>query len=99
MSTPEDPIARRRAAIARTVRIAKRVGYTALAGAGLAFFAALATDLAAWAVATTIVALVVAIVVLPVPIVLGYGLRAAERDDAQHRRRDATAGPDDQPGR
>ena len=41
-----------------------------------------------WSVVVTVTALVVSICVLPVPIVLGYGLRAAEREDAAraHRR-------------
>ncbi len=47
----------------------------------LGFAAGVATDFSSWSVALTIVALVTAIVVLPVPIVLGYGLRAAERED------------------
>ena len=37
-------------------------------------------------VTATVVALVAACVVLPVPIVLGYGLRAAEREDRERRR-------------
>ncbi len=77
----DDPVARRRAAIARAVALGKRVGYTALVVAIVAFFVALATGFPTWAVTTTIVALVVTIVVLPVPIVLGYGVRAAERED------------------
>ena len=34
-----------------------------------------------WSVALTIGTLVAAIVILPVPIVLGYGVRAAEREE------------------
>jgi len=40
-----------------------------------------ATDFPAVAVDLSVAALVVAIVVLPVPIVLGYGIRAAEREE------------------
>jgi hypothetical protein len=77
----DDPVARRRAAIARGVGLAKRAGYTALVVAIVAFFVGLVTGFPAWAVTTTIVALVAAIVILPLPIVLGYGVRAAERED------------------
>jgi hypothetical protein len=77
----DDPVARRRAAIAHGVALAKRAGYTALVVAIVAFFVGLATGFPAWAVTTTIVALVAAIVILPLPIVLGYGVRAAERED------------------
>jgi hypothetical protein len=77
----DDPVARRRAAIARGVALAKRAGYTALVVAIAAFFVGLVTGFPTWAVTTTIVALVATIVILPLPIVLGYGVRAAERED------------------
>ena len=41
----------------------------------------------------TVVALVAACVVLPVPIVLGYGLRAAEREDREAQARRAGGEP------
>jgi hypothetical protein len=76
-----DPVVARRAAIARAVAAAKRVGYTALLVAIVAFFVGLATGFPSWTVTVTIVGLVAAIVVLPLPIVLGYGVRAAEREE------------------
>jgi len=42
---------------------------------------ALVTSLHPAAVTVTVAALVVACVVLPVPIVIGYGVRAAEREE------------------
>jgi hypothetical protein len=80
---PPDPVVERRARIARGVRLAKRVGYLLLLGAIVLFAIALVTDFPSGLVTATIVALVGACVVLPVPIVLGYGLRAAERDDRE----------------
>ena len=41
----------------------------------------------------TVVALVGACIVLPVPIVMGYGLRAAEREDREAQARRAGGGP------
>lgn len=79
----EDPVVERRARIARLVKLGSRVGYGALLVAIVAFVVGLATDFAAIWVTVTIVALVVAIVVLPVPIVFGYGIRAAEREDRE----------------
>lgn len=79
MNIEPDPVVVRRAQIARLVALAKRIGYSALLLAMVAFVAALASDFPGWLVTTTIVALVAAIVILPVPIVLGYGVRAAER--------------------
>jgi ABC-type Na+ efflux pump permease subunit len=76
-----DPVALRRARISRWVSLAKRIGYGLLLLAIVAFVVAALTGYATWAVTVTAVALIAACVVLPVPIVLGYGLRAAERED------------------
>jgi hypothetical protein len=85
--TPEtDPIRERRAHIARAVKIAKRVGYTALTVSIVAFLVALATDFPSWLVTLTVTTLVAAIIILPLPIVLGYGVRAAEREERQAER-------------
>jgi len=81
-----DPVAEKRARISRLARVGKRVGYAALGVSVVAFFAALVTEWSSWAVATCIVGLVVSIVVLPVPIVVGYGVRAADRDDRERGR-------------
>jgi len=75
----------RRARIASGVRLAKRVGYGLLAVAMLAFLVAAATDFPAGLLTVTVVALVAACLVLPVPIILGYGLRAAEREEREER--------------
>jgi hypothetical protein len=91
VSNPPDPVALRRARIARGVKLAQRVGYGLLAVAIAAFTAAAASGFPDWLVLTTIVALVAAIVILPVPIVLGYGVRAAEREERR-------AGPSGGPG-
>jgi hypothetical protein len=81
MSVPVDPVLDRRARIARAVAIAKRVGYVLLLGAVVLFGIALATDFPEGLVTATIVSLIAACIVLPVPIVLGYGLNAAARED------------------
>jgi hypothetical protein len=77
----EDPVLARRERIARIAKLGKRIGYTALAVAILAFFAGVATGFPTWTVTISITGLVIACVVLPIPIVLGYGVRAAARDD------------------
>jgi hypothetical protein len=76
-----DAVGERRARIARSVKAAQRVGYAFLLLAMVTFVIGLASDFPAWSVDLTVAALVVAIVVLPVPIVLGYGVRAAEREE------------------
>ena len=83
MTAADDPVLARRARIARAVKIAKRVGYSALMIAIVGFLVALATDFPSWLVTLTITMLVAAIVILPLPIVLGYGVRAAEREERQ----------------
>ncbi len=76
-----DPVAQRRIRIGRMVGLAKRVGYLGLLVAVFAFFVGAATGFPGWAVGITIAGLVVGIVVLPIPIILGYGIRAAEREE------------------
>ena len=81
-----DPVLARRARIARLVGIAKRIGYSALGLAIIGFFAGVITSFARWTVVVSTVGLVAACVILPLPIVLGYGVRAATREDRQHGR-------------
>ena len=84
MSPPDpapDPVVERRARIARWVGLGKRVGYLALLVAVVAFVIAVVAGFPDWAVGVSIGGLVVAIVVLPLPIVFGYGIRAAEREE------------------
>jgi hypothetical protein len=80
-----DPVLARRARIARIVRYGKRAGYAALLVAVVSFVVAAATDFPAVAVDISVAALVASIVILPVPIVLGYGVRAAEREEREAR--------------
>ncbi len=78
-----DPIDARRARYASVAKTGKRIGYTALGIAIVAFFVSIAAGFPTWAVTVTIVGLVAACVVLPVPIVIGYGVRAAAREDRE----------------
>jgi hypothetical protein len=80
-----DPILVRRARIRRFVALAQRVGYGAMAAAVVVFAVGASTGFPGWSVAVTVGALAISILVLPVPIVLSYGLRAAEREDAARR--------------
>jgi len=76
-----DPVLVRRAQIARGVAIASRLGYGLLLMAIAAFVTGALTSFPGWTVTLTIVGLVAACVILPAPIVLGYGVRAADRED------------------
>jgi hypothetical protein len=76
-----DPVLQRRARATRLAQLGQRVGYGFLLLAIVAFAIGAATDFADWTVTTSIVGLVGACVILPVPIVVGYGVRAAARDE------------------
>ena len=81
MTDSDDPVvARRRQAVA-LANTGKRVGYAAIAVAVVAFLIALFAGLPGWAVTVTIAGLIVAAVVLPPAIILGYGAAKAERED------------------
>jgi hypothetical protein len=80
----EDPVRARRARIARLAALGKRIGYLALGVAVVAFFIGVAAGWPGWTVTVVIAGLVAACVILPLPIVLGYGVRAAEREDRDH---------------
>lgn len=79
----DDPILAQRARIAKLAALGKRIGYSALLVAIVAFFIGVATEFASWTVTVSVIGLVVACVVLPIPIVLGYGVRAAAREDRE----------------
>jgi hypothetical protein len=77
----DDPILVRRARVARFVAIGQRIGYGCLLLAMVAFGVGVATGFPDYAVTTSIAGLIAACVILPVPIVAGYGVRAAARDE------------------
>ena len=81
----EDPIRRRRAQVARWTLLANRVGYVLLAVAVALFFAALITGFTSTMAVLVVVALVAACALLAPSIVLGYAVKAAEREDRRAR--------------
>jgi hypothetical protein len=76
-----DPVVIRRARIARLAKLGKRIGYLALVVAIVGFAVGVISGFSPTVVRVIVVGLVVMCVVLPVPIVVGYGVRAAERED------------------
>ena len=78
-----DPVRARRARVARWTRVANRAGYVLLAVALALFFVALATGFSATMASLVIAALVAAFVLLAPSIVLGYAVKAAEREDRE----------------
>ena len=78
-----DPVRRRRGQVKRLVTIASRTGYALLTLAVVMFFVALATEFNSAMATLVIVALVAASVLLAPAIVLGYAVKAADREDRE----------------
>jgi hypothetical protein len=78
-----DPVRAQRVRVARWVKLGKRAGYGSLLVAIVAFAVALATDLAALALAVVVAGLVGSALTLLPATIAGYGLRAAEREDLE----------------
>jgi len=78
-----DPVRARREQIARWTLLANRVGYLCFAVAIVAFVLAFAFGFTGTMSAIVIGALVVGTILLAPAIVLGYAVKAAERDDRE----------------
>jgi len=83
---PDDPIRRRRAQVARWTAVANRAGYVLLLVAVVLFFVALVVGFSATWATLVVIALIAAFVLLAPSIVLGYAVKAAEREDREHGR-------------
>jgi ABC-type Na+ efflux pump permease subunit len=82
MGTPEpDPVRARRALMDRLARSAKRLGYALLGVALAVFVVGAATSFTPVVVGVVVGSLAVGSVFLLPAIVVGYGVRAAERED------------------
>lgn len=82
----DDPVRARRAAIARWTLLANRVGYLVLAVGVAVFVIAFAIGFSSPLASTVIACLVISSVLLAPSIVLGYAVRAAEREDLEQGR-------------
>lgn len=81
----DDPVRRQRARAGRYARRATRVGYGLIGLAVVVFFVALAVDFNATMAAVIVALLVAGCVLLGPAIVVGYGVRAAEREDRERK--------------
>jgi hypothetical protein len=80
---PHDPVLARRRQMARLAEIGQRVGYGLFGVAIVLFAAAMVADLPTALVTGVVVALVLGSLVLAPAIVVGYGVRAADREDRE----------------
>lgn len=78
-----DPVRARRAQVARWTLLANRIGYVVLGVAVAVFFIAVVVGFSAVLATVTIVAMVISFVLLAPSIVLGYAVKAADRDDRE----------------
>jgi hypothetical protein len=79
-----DPVRARRTKIARWTLLANRVGWLLVAAAVATFVIGFAIGFSAAVATIVLVALVAGFVLLAPSIVLGYGVKAAEREDREH---------------
>jgi hypothetical protein len=78
-----DPVRVRRARIASLTLLANRIGYLVLALAVALFVIAFVVGFSPTMATLVVVAMVVSFVLLAPSIVLGYAVKAAERDDVE----------------
>jgi hypothetical protein len=81
---PDDPVLRRRAQMARLASAGRGIGWLFVLLAVVAFVIGLATSFDPWGT-VVVVALVACTLTLAPAIVLGYAVKAAERDDRERR--------------
>jgi hypothetical protein len=82
-SAAGDPVRERRARIARWTLLANRIGYLVLALAIALFVLAFAVGFSATMAALVVAAMIVSFVLLVPSIILGYAVKAAEREDRE----------------
>jgi hypothetical protein len=78
-----DPVRVRRAQIAKWTLLANRVGYLFVALAMALFFIAFAVGFSSGMATLVIVTFVIGCVLLAPSIIVGYAVKAAERDDRE----------------
>jgi len=89
MTTPapaDDPVRARRSQVAKWVLIANRVGYLCWGVSLAVFFVGFGVGFSPAVATTVIVTLALGAVLLAPSIILGYAVKAAEKDDRLHGR-------------
>ena len=82
-SPADDPVRARRAQVAKWTLLANRIGYLFVAVAIAVFVIGFAVGFSATVATIVVVALVIGFALLAPSIVLGYAVKAAERDDRE----------------
>ena len=79
----DDPVLRQRARMARLASAGQRIGYALILTAIVGFVVGLIADFPAWTVTVVVASLIGATVTLAPAIVLGYAVKAADREDRE----------------
>ncbi len=82
-ATPNDPVRVRRAQMQRVATVGQRVGYLLFAVAIVAFFYGFFVDFTDGAVTVIVASMAFGSAALAPAIVLGYAVKAAEREDRE----------------
>jgi hypothetical protein len=82
----DDPVRARRARIDKAARLGQRLGYGCYLVAVVAFFVGFATSYSTAVVALIVGGLAVGSILLLPSIILGYAVKAAEREDREQGR-------------
>ena len=80
---PTDPVRVRRAQVAKWTLLANRVGYLFVALAMALFFIAFAVGFSSTMASLVVATLVIGCVLLAPSIIVGYAVKAAEREDRE----------------
>jgi hypothetical protein len=83
-SSTDSHISKRRK-ISKIISLLKKIGYSFLLVSCLSFIVASLTSYNKIAVSVSTITIIVACIILPAPIVLGYGVKAAQREDLKFK--------------
>ena len=82
-AAPADPVLVQRARMQRFAQTGQRFGYSLFGIAVLLFFVGFPTGFPSWLISTIVLCLAVGSIVLAPAIVIGYGVKAADREDRE----------------
>ncbi len=85
-AAPVDPVLAQRARATRFAALGQRIGYSLFGLALIVFFVGLVTTFTSTVSHSIIACVVIGSIVLAPAIVVGYAVKAAERDDLEHGR-------------
>ena len=81
MSIDADRVLVQREAIRKKVTLFKRIGYSLMLISIVSVFSCIPLEWPAALVVLSMVSFVASCIILPLPIIFGYGIKAAERED------------------